>query len=48
MHAINRNLRREMKNLDLKLIIDLVEQGTLGKLVEMESADGDIVEVVVD
>lgn len=37
-----------MKNLDLKQIIDLVEQGALGKLVEIESADGDIVEVVVE
>lgn len=37
-----------MKNLDLKQIIDLAEQGALGKLVEIESADGDIVEVVVE
>lgn len=37
-----------LKNLDLKQIIDLVEQGALGKLVEVESAEGDIVEVVVE
>lgn len=37
-----------LKNLDLKQIFDLVEQGALGKLVEVESADGDIVEVVVE
>lgn len=37
-----------MKNLDLKQIMDLVEQGVLGKLVEIETADGDIVEVVVE
>ena len=37
-----------IKNLDLKQIMDLAEQGALGKLVEVESADGDIVEVVVE
>ncbi len=37
-----------VKNLDLKQVIDLVEQGALGKLVEIESADGDIIEVVVE
>ncbi len=37
-----------LKNLNLKQIIDLAEQGALGKLVEMESADGDIIEVVVE
>ncbi len=37
-----------LKNLDLQQIIDLVEQGALGKLVEIESADGDIIEVVVE
>lgn len=37
-----------LKNLDLKQIMDLVERGALGKLVEMESADGDIIEVVVE
>ncbi len=37
-----------LKNLDLKQIIDLVEQGALGKLVEIESADGDTIEVVVE
>ncbi len=37
-----------LKNLDLKKLMDMVEQGALGKLVEMESADGDIIEVVVE
>ncbi len=37
-----------LKNLDLKQIMELVERGALGKLVEMESADGDIIEVVVE
>ena len=37
-----------MKNIDMQKIIDLVERGAIGKLVEVESADGDIVEVVVE
>ncbi len=37
-----------LKNIDLNKIIDLVERGAIGKLVEIESADGDIVEVVVE
>lgn len=37
-----------LRNLDLKKIVDLVERGLIGKLVEVESAYGDIVEVVVE
>ena len=37
-----------LKNIDLAQIMALAEQGVLGKLVEVESADGDIVEVVVE
>ena len=37
-----------LKNVDMKKIIDLVERGAIGKLVEVDSADGDIVEVVVE
>lgn len=37
-----------VKNLDLSKIVDLVERGAIGKLVEVESSDGDIVEVVVE
>lgn len=37
-----------LKKINLSKIVDLVERGALGKLVEVESADGDIVEVVVD
>lgn len=36
------------KNLDFGKIIELVEQGAIGKLVEVESSDGDTVEVVVE
>ena len=37
-----------MKNVDMQKIIALVERGAIGKLVEVESADGDNVEVVVE
>lgn len=40
--------KSSLKNLDLEKIITLVENGVLGKLVEVESADGDLVEVVVE
>ncbi len=35
-------------NIDWKTIMLLVENGTIGKLVEVTSADGDIVEIVVE
>lgn len=37
-----------MKSVDLNKIMDLAERGLIGKLVEVESADGDIVEIVVE
>lgn len=37
-----------LKKLDMKQILLLIENGTVGKLVEMESADGDTVEIVVE
>ena len=37
-----------MKNVDLKQILGLVQQGAVGKLVEVESSDGDFVEIVVE
>ena len=39
---------RGMKNVDIEKIMALVESGAIGKLVEVESSDGDIVEVVVE
>lgn len=36
------------KNIDLDKILLMVEKGAIGRLVEVESADGDIVEVVVE
>lgn len=37
-----------LKNVDLEKILKLVESGAIGRLVEVESADGDTVEVVVE
>ncbi len=37
-----------LKGIDLEQILTLVENGTVGKLVEMESADGSTVEIVVE
>lgn len=37
-----------MKSIDIEQIMALVEQGVIGKLVEVESAEGDIVEVYVE
>lgn len=40
--------RDVLKDIDFKKIIELVEQGVIGKIVEIESKDGDIVEIVVE
>lgn len=37
-----------LKNIDMSKIVDLVERGLIGKLVEVESAEGDTVEIVVE
>ena len=37
-----------LKNVDLGKVLTLAESGLIGKLVEMESADGDTVEIVVE
>lgn len=36
------------KNLDLNKIVDLVERGAIGRLMEVETGDGDVIEVVVE
>ena len=40
--------KESMKNIDFEKILSLVERGAIGKLVEVESSDGDLVEVVVE
>lgn len=37
-----------MKNVNLDKIVALVEQGAIGKLMEIETSDGDVVEIVVE
>ena len=37
-----------LKNIDLGKILELVEQGVIGNLVEMESADGDTIQIFVE
>ena len=37
-----------MKSIDMKKVVDMVEQGLIGKLAEIESAAGDTVEVVIE
>lgn len=42
------NGNEALKNIDFMQIMELIEKGVIGKLVEVESADGDIVEIVVE
>ena len=37
-----------LQNIDFEQIIDLVEKGLIGKLIEVESAEGDTVEITVE
>ncbi|MFP4286810.1 MAG: hypothetical protein ACLFRI_03850 [Candidatus Izemoplasmataceae bacterium] len=42
----------KLKDMDLDLdfdaIIDMIESGTMGKIVDIESGDGDIVEIIIE
>lgn len=46
--SVNMGGSNAMSNVDFTKIIELVERGAIGKLVEVESADGDSVEIVVE
>lgn len=37
-----------LKSVDLSKVVEMVEKGLIGKLVEVESAEGDTVEIVVE
>jgi hypothetical protein len=37
-----------LKNIDLAAIMDMVRQGAIGNIVEIESADGDTVRIFVE
>ena len=37
-----------MKNMDWSQIVTMAEKGTIGKIVEMETGDGDTIEVGIE
>ena len=45
---ISINGNKSLENIDFKQIFDLVEQGVVGELVNIESNDGEIVRIVVE
>ena len=45
---MNGDVAQIFQNVDMSKIVKLVECGMIGKLVEMESAEGDTVEIVVE
>ena len=45
---MNGDVAQIFQNVDMRKIVQLVECGMIGKLVEVESADGDTVEIVVE
>ena len=45
---ISINGNKSLENIDFKQIFDLVEQGVVGELVNIESNDGDVVRIVVE
>ena len=40
--------QERMKDIDLTKIIELAEKGVMGRLVEIKSAEGDVIEVVIE
>ena len=39
---------KALQDVDIELILQMIEKGAIGKLVEVQSAEGDIVEIVVE
>lgn len=46
--SMNMGGSEAIKGIDFGKLFDLVQQGAIGKLVEVESSDGDVVEIVVE
>lgn len=46
--AVGQESVEMLKKLDLEKIVEMAERGLIGNLVEVESTDGDIVEIVVE
>lgn len=44
----NTGINDTLKNINIEQVLMMVEKGVIGKLVEVESAEGDIVEVMVE
>lgn len=44
----NDSLNSAVKNIDFKKIFELVEKGAIGNLIEVESADGDVINIFVE
>ena len=42
------NGKKSLEEIDFKMIIDLVEQGVVGELMSIESADGDQISIIVE
>jgi len=38
----------EGMDLDIDMILEMIDAGSLGKIVDIESADGDIVEIIIE
>ncbi len=38
----------EGMDLDIEMILEMIDSGSLGKIVDIESADGDIVEIIIE
>ncbi len=48
MPQINGHGSDTFKNIDIEALLSMVEQGMVGKLVEIDSSDGDHIEIVVE
>ena len=48
MELPNINGKDSLKNIDFNQVFMLINAGVIGKLVEVESADGDIVSITVE
>ena len=46
--SMNMSGSNAVKDIDFNKLIDLVQQGAIGKLMEVETSDGDFVEIVVE
>ncbi len=46
--SLNKKMESMDVDIDFDQILDLIEQGTDGKIVDIESGDGDIVEIYID